>query len=82
MSPTESRFYFSEYTLGNTITSRISKVSIMARDYLVTKFTSPITLSDVLVRAGCKLVDSEEDADIDLSPNKLERNKIISMLTG
>ncbi len=82
MSPTESRFYFSECTLGSAIASRINKVSIMARDYLVTKFTNPITLSDVLVKAGCELVDSKEDADIDLSPNKLERGKIISLLTG
>jgi len=82
ISPTESRFYFSECTLGNSITSSYSNISMMAREYLIKYYTDPISLGDILSRAGCKIVNKREDAEINLSPNTLEKDRIISILTG
>jgi hypothetical protein len=39
-----------------------------------------INLNKILVKAGGILVDKKEDAEIDLSPESLDKNTIINLL--
>lgn len=79
MSDTDGcRFYFSESYLGNNRTSKANKYTLQARDSLIKAFRNPISLNDILVKAGAKLV-SKDKCDIDLSPESLEKDTIINL---
>lgn len=73
-----SRFYFAETNLGNAISSRNSKMTEHSRKYLANYYSNAINLNEVLVRAGAIL--TQEKSDIDLSPEKLDKNSILSLL--
>ena len=75
------KFYFNEAELGRGITSRGNQYTRHARKYLFDYASSTISLNDILVRAGAVLVDDNDEADIDLSPEALEKDTIISLLT-
>lgn len=74
------RFYFSEAYIGNSITSSDSNFAENSRKYLFAFYEDTISLNDVLVKAGAIIVDDKEECDIDLSPENLEKDKIISLL--
>ena len=77
----ESRFYFVETSIGNSITARNSEVAENSRKYLMNFYQNSIELEDVLLRAGAFLTnDKEADFDIDLSPENLERDTILNLL--
>jgi hypothetical protein len=84
-NPNECRFYFSEVNIGNAITSSDSEVSEHSRKYLVSYLENAISLNDILVRAGATVYNDKEKAlkgiDIDLSPELLEKDTIIKLLT-
>ena len=50
------------------------------RKYLFGFYTNTISLNEVLRLAGAELVAEKEGADIDLSPETLEKDKIINLL--
>lgn len=77
------RFYFTEAELGNSITSREDKEYVeQTRKYLFNFYKNMISLKDVLKKAGAELVEEvNEKTDVDLSPETLEKDKIISLLT-
>jgi len=76
----ECRFYFAEAYLGNSITSFGKDYVENSRKFLFDFYENAISLSDVLEKAGCKLVKDKNKCDIDLSPESLEKNKIINLI--
>jgi len=74
------RFYFAETSIGKSITSSGSEFVENARKYLFDFYRDTINLKDVLEKAGTKFVDEKEDADIDLSPENLEKDTILNLL--
>lgn len=77
----ECKFYFAETYIGNSITSSTSKVTENSRKYLLEFYRNAISLNDVLVKAGAKLVKDRSKCDIDLSPEKLERGTILNLIS-
>lgn len=78
--PEECRFYFTETNLGKSITSSVSNVTENARKYIMNYYKNTITLNEVLKDAGAEIVDSEEDCDINLTPETLEKDTILNLL--
>ncbi len=76
----ECRFYFSEAYIGNSISSSNSEYSEHSRKYLVDYNTNPITLNDLLYKAGANVVGIKDGSDIDLSPEALQKDSIINLL--
>ena len=75
-----SRFYFVETSIGNSITSRNSELAEHSRKYLMNFYQNSVELKDVLGKAGAEFVDDKEKADVDLSPEVLERGTILNLL--
>lgn len=80
VTSTGNRFYFSENEMGKSITAGCSPYSEHARQYLSDFYENTIELKDILIKAGAKLVSKKATADIDLSPEKLEKDTIISLI--
>jgi len=80
LSPNECRFYFSEINIGKGISARGKKYVENSRRYLYDFCTNAISLNDILVLAGAKIIIERDNADIDLSPENLEKDTIISLL--
>jgi len=76
----ENRFYFAETYIGNSITSFNSKFIEHCRKYLFNFYEQTIKLNDVLEMAGAKIIDNIEECDIDLSPETLEKDTILSLI--
>jgi len=74
------KFYFAETYLGDSITSYGNDYSNHARQYLLDFYSNMISLNEVLEEAGANLVTNAEKCDIDLSPEKLEKDTIIQLL--
>ncbi|GAH07886.1 unnamed protein product, partial [marine sediment metagenome] len=79
-TPDESRFYFTETYLGNSITSYGSKFVKNAKNYLFDFYKNTISLREVLEKAGAKIVTSKEKCGIDLSPEKIEKDTILNLI--
>ncbi|MCW3134491.1 MAG: hypothetical protein N2V78_09215 [Methanophagales archaeon] len=80
ITPEECKFYFAETYLGVSITSSSKSWVENARKFLFDYYTNTISLNDVLEKAGCEMVESKEECDIDLSPENMEKDKIINLL--
>lgn len=76
----DKRFYFIGSDIGEKVTSGWIKYSEYIQDYLKKTFTDCVLLRYVLKRAGAILVDNEEEADINLSPEQLDKNSIINLI--
>ena len=76
----ECRFYFTETSVGTSITSSSSEVAEHSRKYLFGFYENAIDLKDILIRAGAKIVDEKNERDIDLSPEGLEKDSILNLL--
>lgn len=74
------KFYFAESDLGNSISARSGGYTEQARKYLLNFYTGSIVLNDILVAAGAELVDTIEAADIDLSPESIDKTSILNLL--
>jgi len=80
-STEESRFYFSEVNMGRSISSSGNKHMENTRKYLFDFYTDTISLNRVLELAGAEIVTDKSNMDIDLSPENLEKDKIIKLLS-
>lgn len=78
----ECRFYFTETYLGRSISSSESEFAEHSRQFLFAFYQNTIDLGDMLEMAGAEMVDNVEESDIDLSPEELEKDKIIRILSG
>lgn len=76
------KFYFAESDLGRGITARGQDYAEQARKFLLNFYTDSIVLNDVLVSAGAELVTDVAEADIDLSPETIDKTAILNLLTG
>lgn len=77
----ECKFYFSEAALGDTISSSGGGYSDIARRYLTTLVTNAVMLEDVLEMAGAKIIREPTKTAIDLSPEVIEKDTFINLLT-
>jgi len=75
-----SKFYFVETYIGKSITSSNSDFVEHSRKYLFDFYENTINLKDILDKAGAKLIDDRNKADIDLSPEGLEKDTILNLL--
>ncbi len=80
VTTSESKFYYAETSVGKSITSSISKPASLSRKYLLDFYENSISLNGILTDAGAVLTTSKNEADIDLSPEKLEKDTIIQLL--
>jgi hypothetical protein len=82
VTETESRFYFSETNVGKSISSSDASYVENSRKYLFNFYTNAISLNEVLEMAGAEVVsDKSRKIDIDLSPETLEKDKIIKLFS-
>jgi hypothetical protein len=77
----ECRFYFVETAIGKSITSSGSEFAENSRKYLFNFYENTINLKDVLSEAGARIIDDKEKADIDLSPENLEKDSILNLIS-
>lgn len=76
----ECRFYFADTSIGTSISAYGNDYTHHSKNYLVDFYTNSVNLKEVLESSGVKFVDKPENCDIDLSPEKLEKNMIINLL--
>ena len=76
----ECRFYFAEAYIGGSITSSSSPVTEHSRKYLFDFYEQTIGLGDVLEKAGAEVVSEKTEDAIDLSPESLGKDSILSLL--
>jgi hypothetical protein len=82
------KFYFSETYIGRSITSTNNEQSEMNKNYLVNFYKNAIELESILENAGANIIHILEDKptgrifdiDVDLSPEKLEKDTILNLL--
>ena len=79
---TSCKLYFAESTLGSGRSASNREYIQQARNYLLKFYTDSILLNTVLVDAGATLVRSENEADINLSPEHIDKSSFISLITG
>jgi hypothetical protein len=77
----DNRFYFSNFSSGNSITSTINEVSNHIKNYLIgNTINNTIDMKEILLQAKAILTDSKSDCDIDLSPESIDKTTIINIL--
>lgn len=76
----ECRFYFYETALGEGRSARNNEYSTHAKNHMITFASNPIVLNDLLERAGAVMVDKKGSNVIDLSPESLTKDAIITLL--
>jgi len=79
-SRAENRFYFTETSIGNSITLRDDDYAKHSRQYLIDYYEDTVELRNVLEMAGAEFVSQREEADIDLSLEILEKDTILNLL--
>ena len=75
----QKTFYFVDLGYGRGIVAHSTPISKLALEALRAGFTSRLTVREVLARAGAVLTSKGEDCDVDLSPEKLTKDSIISL---
>jgi hypothetical protein len=79
---TGCKFYFAESDLGGSRSARGGGYTEQARKYLLNFYTNSIVLNEVLADAGAELVGSATEADIDLSPESINKTSLLDLLRG
>jgi hypothetical protein len=79
----ENRFYFSNTSIGDSITSRNSAIIEKVNEFMKNSCQNIIELSDILSKAGANVVSQrpEKEEYIDLSFENLDKNTFIKLLT-
>jgi hypothetical protein len=81
-SNNETRLYFGESQIGKGNVSSNDKPYIkQTQDFLLKTFSNPISLNDILIKAGAICAKTPKDADFDLSVENLQKDTIINLLT-
>jgi hypothetical protein len=75
-----SKFYFAEAYLGRSITASTSEFVNHSRKYLFNFYRDTISLNNILKDAGADMVKENKECDVDLSPEKLEKDSILNLL--
>lgn len=75
------RFYFTETNIGGGISARNTGPAEQARKYLYQSLISALTLNEILVRAGVNLVDDPANAELDLSPEAVDKTTLLELLS-
>lgn len=78
-----NRFYFGLVSVGDSISCSENTVLTQTRKFLSHDLTTRVSLRDILIEAGAKVVDTKPDEYqeyIDLSPNALSKDSIIALL--
>ena len=78
----ECRFYFSESGLGDTNVVKGSEYINLARNYMSEFFKSQITFNEIVKNIGCKIVHEQTKNSIDLSPQNLQKDTFIKLLSN
>jgi len=77
----ENRVYFSNVSIGNSITSTGNIQSKQARKYLIDSMVNSLDFREILMMAGAYVVDEKTDnIDFDLSPEALTKTTIIDLV--
>lgn len=79
-TPDECRFYFVEANMGSSITSSGTEYAHHTRRYLFSFYENMISLKEILESAGAILLNMNNGADVDLSPNVIEKDTILNLL--
>lgn len=77
----DCKFYYIESNLYGSIVSKNNNLTNKTRQFLFDFYFGTITLNEVLEIAGAELVDSKENCDIDLSPETLEKDTLINLIS-
>ena len=78
--------FFSNTSVGNSITSRVDDKSKQSRSYLINSMANSLDLRDLLIRAGANVVDEREvfwvpkEDYYDLSPEAIDKTSILNLL--
>jgi len=77
------RFYFSESDFGSGRSSRMTKHTEQARDFMVNRFLNPISLNEILAAAGAEIVTARPAVEpiINLSLEAIDKLSLISLLS-
>lgn len=76
-----SNFYFTNVSVGNSVTSSNNQQAVQTREYLIASLTSAIELQNILEMAGAIVVDEQVEDCVDLSPGTIDKTTIINLLT-
>ncbi len=77
----ESRFYFTNISVGNSITSRETDAVRHSREYLTNIAFNSLDFREILIAAGANVVEEKPDGDhIDLSPMALDKTTILNLI--
>lgn len=76
-----TRFYFSASDNGGGISASRGAQSDRVRKFMVNSAKAVPSLNEVLGMAGAIIVNSPEDADIDLSPAAVDKSTLLSLLS-
>lgn len=77
----ENRLYFSNSSIGDSISIRNPDMAEKARNYLISNCLSPVGLESVLFMAGAKIVHEKPEGEyLDLSPEAIDKTTIIKLL--
>lgn len=77
-APTENTFYFTGIDMEKGRTARNTKAAQHTFRALVTALTHPISLNDLLIRAGALITTEKQGAAIDLSPEAIDKTTILN----
>ncbi len=78
----QTRVYFSNVSIGNSISARNNHQNRFARHYLLNSVIHSIGLADVLVQAGATVVDQlpdDQEQVINLAPSSLDKSSILRL---
>ena len=78
---TPDGFYFQTGNFGNICSSRESEQTRLAREFFTESNRLKLTMRDLLQTAGAKVVSENEEGAIDLSPEYLKKDTLITILT-
>jgi hypothetical protein len=79
---TAGKFYFSNVSVGNSISSSYTESTARTRQYLVDSVVNSITLEEVLRKSGAYIFREKPEEDfIDLSPENLDKTTILNLLS-
>ena len=74
------RFYFNDYSNGTARSSRMDEVQTMSFEYLNSYSKIQVKLNDLLKEAGATITTEKTEDSIDLSPEVINKETIISLL--